>query len=96
MVGGRCDNRFFDLLLEQKQHRNDDQQDADGGLDEVVDAVAVQVANVHQQLYAADRSGNASHGEGDHDLALYGALFEVKKTGGNLSEEVKKCIGADR
>ncbi len=77
IVGGRFATLLFDLLLEQQQSGNDDQKHSNCSLDEVVDAVAVERADVHQQIHSGDRAGNAAHRQSDHHFAANRAFLQV-------------------
>ena len=76
-VGGRLATRSSIFLWNSKQRGYHDEQHAHRGLDKAVDAVPVEVANMHQQLDSSDGAWNAADGKGDHDLATYRALLEV-------------------
>ena len=53
----------FNPSLEQKQGGDYDEQQSHGGLDEIVDAGAMDLAQVHQKTHAEIRAGNAADGE---------------------------------
>jgi hypothetical protein len=89
------DDSFLDPPLEEQQNGNDDQQHAHRGLDEVVDSVAVEVADVHQQLDAANGARDAADGESEHHLTLHRAALQMHDAGWNLGEEVEEGIGTD-
>src|SRR5580658_3853553 len=85
----------FDPSLEQKQCGNHDQQQSHGGLDEVVDASAMDLAQVHQKTHSEVRAGNAADRQRQYHFHAYRALAKVHEAGGNLGEEVAQCIAAD-
>src|ERR1019366_6469585 len=80
---------FFNPSLEQKQRGNQYQQQSHGGLDEVVDAVAIDVAQVLQKSHAEVRAGNAADRHRQHDLSAHCTLPQVHDAGGNLGEKVE-------
>src|SRR5208337_5507075 len=86
---------IFNPPLEQKQHGNQHQQQTHGGLDEVVDDGAIDVAQVHQESHAEIRTGNAADRHRQHDLSAHRAFAQVHDAGGNLGEKIEQRIAAD-
>src|SRR5208337_980322 len=83
---------FFNPSLEQEQRRNQYQQQPDRRFDEVVDAVAIDVAQVHQKSYAQVRAGNAAERHRQHNLLPHRAFAQVHDAGRNLGEKVEQRV----
>ena len=86
----------FNPSLEQKQRGNQDQQQSHGGLDEIVDSGAVNVAQVDEKSHAQVRAGNAARRQGQNDFSPHRAFAQMHDAGGNLGEEVEHRVAADR
>src|ERR1700675_1669287 len=86
---------FFNPSLEQKQRGNQYQQQSHGGFDEVVDAGAIDLPQVHQKRYAEVRAWNAADGHRQYDLLSHCALPQMHDAGGNLREKVEQRIATD-
>src|ERR1700676_1530912 len=86
---------FFNPSLEQKQRGNQYQQQSHGGFDEVVDAGAIDLPQVHQKRYAEVRAWNAADRHRQYDLLPHCALQQVHDAGGNLREKVEQRITTD-
>jgi len=80
---------LFDPPLKQHEEWNDDQQNANGTLDEVVDSIPIEVTDMHEELNATDGAWDASQTERDYDVAPDRALFQMHKAGGNFGKEVE-------
>jgi len=89
------DDPIFDFFLEQHQGGNHDEQYTHRSLDKAVNAIPVDVANVHQQLHSTDRAGNAADRKRNHDLAADGAFLKVQQASRDFREEVEERVGAD-
>lgn len=89
------DEMVFNPFLEEKQSGNYDEQQPDRRLDEIVDASAMDVAQVHQKSDAEIRAGNAAGRERHNDFSTHRAFAQVDEAGGDLSEKVTQGIAAD-
>src|ERR1700686_1518550 len=87
---------FFNPSLEQKQRGNQYQQQSHGGFDEVVDAGAIDLPQVHQKRYAEVRARNAADRHRQYDLLSHCALPQMHDAGRNLGEKIEQRIATDR
>ena len=86
---------FFNPSLEQKQRGNQYQQQSHGGFDEIVDAGAIDLPQVHQKSHAEIRARNAADRHRQYNFLSHCALAQMHDAGGNLGEKVEQRVAAD-
>ena len=70
-------------------------ENSDGNGDELIDSIAVDVAQMNQETDAQVGTRRAANCERQHHLAPHCAFAQVNRTGADLGDKVEERVRAD-